>query len=208
MTLHRSLIMPNSNRGICGFQSGEFEEEYERPSKSQRKREMLALQKIGEQLFNESSDRIKRVPMPENLREAIFECQRIKNHEGRRRQLQFIGKIMRSLNDETIGAINQTMESWKGLSKADTVLMHALENQREKLLSQETALTEFLKKYPQADIRQLRTLIRNAKKEKAENKPPKAYREIYRLLKQVMTQPLPSVENNKESEETDEEERG
>ena len=201
MTLHRSLIMPNSNRGICGFQSGEFEEEYERPSKSQRKREMTALQKTGEQLVNESADRIKRTPMPENLREAILECQRIRNHEGRRRQLQYIGKIMRSLDEETIATINRTIESWRGLSKADTLLMHALENQREKLLADERALTEFLHKYPQADIQQLRTLIRNAKKETDANKPPKAYREIYRLLKQIMTaSPLPEHENH-ESEE-------
>ena len=201
MTLHRSLIMPNSNRGICGFQSGEFEEEYERPSKSQRKREMTALQKTGEQLVNESADRIKRTPMPENLREAILECQRIRNHEGRRRQLQYIGKIMRSLDEETIATINRTIESWRGQSKADTLLMHALENQREKLLADERALTEFLHKYPQADIQQLRTLIRNAKKETAANKPPKAYREIYRLLKQIMTAPpLPEPENH-ESED-------
>lgn len=201
MTLHRSLIMPNSNRGICGFQSGEFEEEYERPSKSQRKREMTALQKTGEQLVNESADRIKRTPMPENLREAILECQRIRNHEGRRRQLQYIGKIMRSLDEEAIATINRTIESWRGLSKADTLLMHALENQREKLLADERALTEFLHKYPQADIQQLRTLIRNVKKETAANKPPKAYREIYRLLKQIMTaSPLPEHENH-ESEE-------
>lgn len=201
MTLHRSLIMPNSNRGICGFQSGEFEEEYERPSKSQRKREMTALQKTGEQLVNESADRIKRTPMPENLREAILECQRIRNHEGRRRQLQYIGKIMRSLDEEAIATINRTIESWRGLSKADTLLMHALENQREKLLADKRALTEFLHKYPQADIQQLRTLIRNVKKETAANKPPKAYREIYRLLKQIMTaSPLPEHENH-ESEE-------
>ena len=201
MTLHRSLIMPNSNRGICGFQSGEFEEEYERPSKSQRKREMTALQKTGEQLVNESADRIKRTPMPENLREAILECQRIRNHEGRRRQLQYIGKIMRSLDEEAIATINRTIESWRGLSKADTLLMHALENQREKLLADKRALTEFLHKYPQADIQQLRTLIRNAKKETAANKPPKAYREIYRLLKQILTaSPLPEHENH-ESEE-------
>ena len=205
MSLHRSLIMPNSNRGRCGFSPGEFDQAYERPSKSQRKREMTALQKTGEQLVNESSDRIKRVPMPDTLRDAILECRRIKNHEGRRRQLQYIGKIMRSLDEEAINAINRTLESWKGLSKADTALMHALENQREKLLSKESALTEFLQRYPQADSQQLRMLIRNAKKETAENKPPKAYREIYRLLKQVMAVPLPEQEN--ENEENDEERR-
>lgn len=193
--------MPNSNRGTCGFQSGEFEEEYERPSKSQRKREMIALQKTGEQLVNESPDKVRRVAMPENLKEAILECQRIKNHEGRRRQLQYIGKIMRSLDDEALASINRTLESWKGQSKTDTLFMHALENQREKLLANETALTGFLHKYPHTDGQQLRTLIRNARKEIAAGKPPKAYREIYRLLKQIMTEPSLSIQENHESEE-------
>ncbi len=208
MTLHRSPIMPNSNRGSCGFRSSEVEEEYDRPSKSQLKREMTALQKLGEQLVNESPDRLKRVPMPDKLRDAITECQKIRHHEGRRRQLQFIGKIMRSLDEEAITDIKNTLDSWKGLLKADTILMHAIENQREKLLSNGSALTEFMQKYPEADVQQLRTLIRNAKKEQAENKPPKAYREIYRQLKQLMSPPASSSQNktdNDESEEADEE---
>ncbi len=193
--------MPNSNRGTCGFRSGEFEEEYGRPSKSRRKREMIALQKTGEQLVNESPDRVKRVAMPENLKEAILECQRIKHHEGRRRQLQYIGKIMRSLDDEALASINRTLESWKGQSRSDTLFMHAIENQREKLLANEAALTGFLHKYPHTDGQQLRTLIRNARKEMTAGKPPKAYREIYRLLKQIMTEPPMSAQENHESEE-------
>lgn len=209
MTLHRSLIMPNSNRGSCGFRSSDLEEEYDRPSKSQLKREMTALQKLGEQLVNESTDRLKRVPMPDKLRDAIMECQKIRHHEGRRRQLQYVGKIMRSLDEEALTQINNTLDSWKGLLKADTVLMHAIENQREKLLSNgSAALTEFVHQYPDADIQQLRTLIRNAKKEMAENKPPKSFREIYRQLKQLMSPPSSSAQNNDdhdESEEADEE---
>lgn len=208
MTLHRSTIMPNSNRGSCGFRSSDLEEEYDRPSKSQLKREMTALQKLGEQLVNESADRLKRVPMPDKLRDAIMECQKIRHNEGRRRQLQYIGKIMRSLDEDAVAQINNTLDSWKGLLKADTVLMHAIENQREKLLSDGSALTEFVQRYPAADIQQLRTLIRNAKKEAAENKPPKSYREIYRQLKQLMSPPSISTENSDEideSEEADEE---
>lgn len=193
--------MPNSNRGTVGFQSGEFDEEYERPSKSQRKRDMIALQKVGEQLVNESPDRVNRVAMPDNLKTAILECQRIKNHEGRRRQLQYIGKLMRSLDEQTVAAINQTIESWKGLSKADTLLMHTLEKQREKLLADESALTTFLNQYPHADGQQLRTLIRNAKKETAAGKPPKAYREIYRQLKQIMAAQVQPAQELQESEE-------
>ena len=122
--------------------------------------------------------------------------------------MQYIGKIMRSLDEDAVAQINNTLDSWKGLLKADTVLMHAIENQREKLLSDGSALTEFVQRYPAADIQQLRTLIRNAKKEAAENKPPKSYREIYRQLKQLMSPPSISTENSDEideSEEADEE---
>lgn len=177
--------MPNPNRGSCGFQSNEFEQEYDRPSKSQLKREMTALQKLGEELIAEPRDRVKRVPMPEDVRDAILECQLIKDHEGRRRQLQYVGKKMRSLEPDEIAAIQQVLDSWRGLSKADTAAMHALERHREKLLSDDNALTELLAEHPEIDVQHLRTLIRNARKEQAENKPPKAYREIFQILKQL-----------------------
>jgi ribosome-associated protein len=177
--------MPNANRGNTGFQSNEFEPEYDRPSKSQLKREMTALQKLGAELVAEARERVKRVPMPEDVRDAILECQNIKDHEGRRRQMQYVGKKMRTLNEEEIAAIQKTIDSWKGLSKADTANMHAMERRRDKLLADDNALTELATKYPQIDVQHTRTLIRNARKEQAENKPPKAYREIFQLLKQL-----------------------
>jgi len=177
--------MPNPNRGSCGFQSNEFEQEYDRPSKSQLKRDMTALQKLGEELVAEPRDRVKRVPMPEDVRDAILECQQIKDHEGRRRQMQYVGKKMRSLEEDEIAAIQRTLDSWRGLSKADTASMHALERRREKLLKDDNALTELLAQHPDLDAQHLRTLIRNARKEQAENKPPKAYREIFQILKQL-----------------------
>lgn len=177
--------MPNANRGNTGFQSNEFEQEYDRPSKSQLKREMTALQKLGAELVAEARERVKRVPMPEDVRDAILECQNIKDHEGRRRQMQYVGKKMRTLNEEEIAAIQKTIDSWKGLSKADTAAMHALERRRDKLLADDAALTELASKYPEIDVQHTRTLIRNARKEQAENKPPKAYREIFQLLKQL-----------------------
>ena len=180
--------MPNPNRGSCGFQSNEFEQEYERPSKSQLKREMTALQKLGEELVAEPRDRVKRVPMPEDVRDAILECQQIKDHEGRRRQMQYVGKKMRSLEEDEIAAIQRTLDSWRGLSKADTAAMHALERRREKLLKDDGALTELLAQHPELEVQHLRTLIRNARKEQAENKPPKAYREIFQILKQLQAQ--------------------
>ena len=177
--------MPNANRGAVGFQSSEFEQEYDRPSKSQLKREMDALQKLGESLVAEPRDRVKRVPMPEDVREAILECQQIKNHEGRRRQMQYVGKKMRTLDEEEVALIQKTIDSWKGASKAETAAMHALERRREKLLADDNALTELLEQHPHLDVQQLRTLIRNARKEQVENKPPKAYREIFQILKEL-----------------------
>jgi ribosome-associated protein len=177
--------MPNPNRGACGFQSNEFEQEYERPSKSELKRQMNELQKLGEELVAEPRDRVKRVPMPDDVKDAILMCQTITNHEGRRRQMQFVGKKMRTLDEEEVAAIRRTIDSWKGLSKADTAALHALERRREKLLADDNALTVLLSEHPELDVQHLRTLIRNARKEQAENKPPKAFREIYQILKDL-----------------------
>ncbi len=194
--------MVNPNRGAVGFKSNEFEQQYDRPSKSQLKRDMTALQKLGEELVSQPKERVMRVPMPEDVREVILECQKIKDHEGRRRQMQFVGKKMRTLEDDEIAAIQKVLDSWKGASKAETTAMHALERRREKLLADDKALTELKERHPEIDVQQLRTLIRNARKEQAENKPPKAYREIFQILKQLQSKSsTPALEQNDEAEE-------
>ena len=198
--------MPNPNRGACGFQSSEFEQEYERPSKSEMKRQSTALQKLGEDLIAEPRDRVKRVPMPEDVREAILECQLIKDHEGRRRQLQYVGKKMRTLDEAEIAIIQKTIDSWRGLSKSDTAAMHALERRRDKLLVDDQVLTDLLVQHPHLDAQHLRTLIRNARKEQAENKPPKAYREIFQILKQL--QPKTAAQAADASQHDDENDDG
>ncbi|HVK93174.1 MAG TPA: ribosome biogenesis factor YjgA [Noviherbaspirillum sp.] len=187
--------MVNPNRGAVGFRSNEFEQGYDRPSKSQLKREMTALQELGEELVAQPKDRVMRVPMPEDVREVILACQKIKDHEGRRRQMQFVGKKMRTLEEDEIAAIQKVLDSWKGASKAETAAMHALERRREKLLADDNALTALKSQHPEVDVQQLRVLIRNARKEQAENKPPKAYREIFQILKQLQTaSPTPAPE--------------
>jgi ribosome-associated protein len=195
--------MPNPNRGSVGFQSSEFEQEYERPSKSELKRKMSELQKLGEELVAEARDRVKRVPMPEDVRDAILECQTITDHEGRRRQMQFVGKKMRTLDEEEVAVIQRTIDSWKGMSKADTAALHALERRREKLLADDKALTVLLSEHAELDGQHLRTLIRNARKEQAENKPPKAYREIFQILKDLAKKG--KAEPDDDSELTDDE---
>lgn len=193
--------MPNPNRGSVGFQSNEFEPEYERPSKSELKRQSNDLQKLGEQLVDAPRDRVKKVPMPEDVREAILTCQTITNHEGRRRALQFVGKKMRTLDEEEVAVIQRTIDSWKGASKAETAALHALERRREKLLADDKALTQLLEEHPELDVQQLRTLIRNARKEVAESKPPKAYREIFQILKDLGKKDKKAAQDDDEADE-------
>lgn len=182
--------MPNANRGAVGFQSSEFEQQYDRPSKSQLKREMTALQKLGEVLVESPRDRVKKVPMPEDVLEAILACQQISSHEGRRRQLQYVGKKMRTLTEDEVAAIQKAVDGWRGTSKAEAAALHAIERQRDKLLADDDALTALRDQHPALDIQQLRTLIRNARREQAENKPPKAYREIFQILKSLQATPV------------------
>ena len=195
--------MPNPNRGSCGYQSNEFEPEYDRPSKSELKRQMTALQKMGQELVDSARDRVKRVPMPEDVRDAILECQNITNHEGRRRQMQFVGKKMRTLDEAEVALIQKTIDSWKGASKSETAAMHSLERKREKLLAKDEALTELMAENPELDVQHLRTLIRNARKEQAENKPPKAYREIFQILKEIQAKNKVATASEDDAENDD-----
>ncbi|MFC5551693.1 ribosome biogenesis factor YjgA [Massilia aerilata] len=197
--------MPNANRGAVGFRSDEFEPEYDRPSKSELKRQSNELQKLGETLIEAPRDRVKRVPMPDEVKDAILMAQTISNHEGRRRQLQFVGKLMRTLDEEEVAVIQRTIESWKGASKAETASLHALERRRDKLLADDKALTQLLEEHPQLDVQHLRTLIRNARKEQAENKPPKAYREIFQILKDLAKPAKAAPAEGEEGEEADDE---
>ena len=158
----------------------------EGPSKSQRKRESHALQDLGEELVNLAKDALARVPMPENLEQAVRDCRKITAHEGRRRQLQYVGKQMRTLHESEVQAIRQALDDIKGVSKAETAKLHALERWRERLLAKDEALTELVAQHPGADAQQLRTLIRNARREQAAQKPPKAFRELFQALKDLL----------------------
>ncbi len=195
--------MPNSNRGAVGFQSSEFEQQYDRPSKSQLKREMTALQKLGQTLVEAPRDRIRKIPMPEDVLEAILACQQITSHEGRRRQLQYVGKKMRSLTEDEAATIQKVVDSWHGASKAETAALHAIERQRDRLIADDGALTELRSRHPALDIQQLRTLVRNARKEQADNKPPKAFREIFQILKSLQAAPAPTDNEHDGDDEED-----
>ncbi|WP_410170657.1 ribosome biogenesis factor YjgA [Cupriavidus nantongensis] len=161
-------------------------EDDEPKSKSQRKRDMTALQDLGAELEALAKDRLARVPMPEALADAIHQARRITSHEGKRRQMQYVGKIMRGLEDEEVEVIRQALEGFKGTSKAETARMHLIERWRELLLADDAALTRFLGEHPGIDVQALRNTIRNARKEKELGKPPRYFRELFQAIKTAL----------------------
>ena len=155
-------------------------------SKSQRKRDMTALQDIGAELESLPKDSLARVPMPEALADAIHAARKITSHEGKRRQMQFVGKVMRGLDDDEIATIRAALEGFKGTSKAETARMHLIERWRELLLADDDALTKFLGEHPSVDVQSVRNIIRNARKEKELAKPPKYFRELFQAIKSAL----------------------
>ncbi|MBB1635417.1 hypothetical protein A9975_31780 [Cupriavidus sp. UME77] len=155
-------------------------------SKSQKKRDMLALQDLGVELEALPKDRLARVPMPEALADAIRDARRITNHEGKRRQMQYVGKVMRRLDDDEVAAIQRVLEGFKGTSKAETAKLHLVERWRELLLADDAALTKFLAEHPASDVQALRNIIRNARKEHEMSKPPRYFRELFQAIKTAL----------------------
>ena len=151
-----------------------------KPSKSQRKRDMHALQDLGERLVDLPTERLSRLDLPEELRSAVREARRITSHEGRRRQMQYIGRLMRSIDPEPI---REAIAALDGRSAAEIARHHRLERLRARLLADEGVLAEL--GGPGADLQRLRQLRRNALKEQAEGRPPRAFRELFRLLRDL-----------------------
>ena len=149
-------------------------------SKTRRKNEMNALQDLGTELVKLSRERLEKMDLPERLFKELLEAQRITQRGAIRRQMQFIGKLMRDVDAEPIA---EQLAAIKGESAAAKAEFHALERWRERLLEDDAALTEWLARHPGADVQQMRQLIRNARKEAAENKPPKSSRQLFRLLR-------------------------
>ncbi len=163
--------------------SEEDDNGYDRPSKSQLKRDMHALQELGEALIALPKDALKRMPMPEKLDDAVREARRITDHEGKRRQVQYVGRVMRTLTDDETAALRLALDTQRGVNKAETARLHWIERTRDKLLADDTALTEFIRQHPQVDPQQGRMLIRNSRKETLQGKPPRYYRELFQWIK-------------------------
>jgi len=185
MSTHRNSSSHATSSSSTGDEAPDHG--YTRPSKSQMKRDMTALQKLGEELVEQSAERLERVEMPDGLRTAIDEARGIKDHEGRRRQMQYIGRLMRDVDPAPIRA---ALDAWAGASRAETALLHDLERWRETLLADDEALMRFASEHTAAlnpaTMQQLRATIRAAKRERADNRPPKNYRELFRLVRAIV----------------------
>lgn len=154
----------------------------DRPSKSQKKRDAHALQDIGTQLVALSAEQLKRIDMPDSLRIAIAETQRTRSHEGLRRQMQYVGKVMRGVDT---APLIEALDVIRGQSAAAVAREHMLERMRERLMADEQVLGDIAAQWPGADLTRLRTLRRNALREREQNRPPRAFREIFRELRQL-----------------------
>ncbi len=158
----------------------------EPPSKSELKRQMTELQALGEAVCALPESRLAALPIEERLRDAIRELGRTRSFEGKRRQIQYIGKLMRF---EDAAPLREAVDAFKLGSAKDTLAMHQAEAWREKLIASDDALTPWLAEYPRTDVQQLRSLVRAARKESAaENaRHGRAYRDLFQLVKGHMT---------------------
>jgi len=160
----------------------DFTESTSRPSKTKKKEAMHELQDLGAELVELSVGQLKKINLPENIYEAVRECQKITAHGARRRQIQYLGKLMRNADDEPIRA---GLALIRGESSAETARLHRLERFRTRLLEDEAFLAEIAAVWPQLDQQHMRQLRRNALKEQEGNKPPKNFRAIFQVLQEL-----------------------
>ncbi len=157
------------------------EEELILISKSQLKRESHALTDLGKELVELPQNKLDKIPLDDTLLDAINLARRIKERGGRKRQIQYIGKLLRKTDAEPIIA---AMDQLKSEHLQESARLHKLEQWRDRLLEEgDSALGELLSQHPDADRQHLRQLLRNAQREKKQNKPPKSARELFKYLR-------------------------
>jgi ribosome-associated protein len=158
-------------------------DDFERPSKTQLKKEMHELQELGEALVGLPEDRVVDLPISDTLRDAVAEYKRTRSFEGKRRQMQYIGKLMRK-ND--VEPIREAVAAMRLGRAKDALALHEAERWRVELLASDNALTRWTAEHPASDLQQLRSLIRAARKDAAaapEQRSGRAYRELFQFIK-------------------------
>jgi ribosome-associated protein len=165
-------------------------------SRTDLKRESTELQKLGEALLTLRADLMARLALPEKLLDGLAEAKRITNFEGKRRQMQFIGKQMRLLEPEVVDAIRTTLDEQHKGSAEENLALHLAEQWRDRLIADEEAMHEWMQLHPDTDTQQLRALIRQARKDTQPDNTSisqglaprrgRAYREIFQLVREQM----------------------
>ena len=152
-------------------------------SKTRRKRQMTELQSAGAELVELSAEQLARIDMPESLREAVEAARRFTRHEARRRQIQYIGRIMRDID---AGPVIEQLAALKAPSRRQTALFHLAERWREELIADPATLDRFVQEFPEADPHRIRALVEDARAEKRASRPPRQFRELFHVLSAIV----------------------
>ena len=152
-------------------------------SKTRRKRQMRELQDAGAALVRLSAEQLSRMSLPEALHEAVRDCKRFTKHEAIRRQMQYIGRLMRTLD---AGPIIAELRALETPSRRQTALFHLAERWREELLNDPEGLARFVHEFPAADPHRLRELLASTKEERCTAAPPKHFRELFHVLNAIV----------------------
>ena len=164
-------------------------------SRTDLKRESTELQKVGEDLLTLRVDLMARLDLSEKLKDAVVEAKRITNFEGKRRQMQYIGKMMRRLDPTTLETVRTTLHEQNNGSAQENLVLHLAETWRDRLVADEDAFGEWISQYPDTDSQQLRALTRQARKDAKPEKPGeavrhgRAYRDIFQIVREQLGRP-------------------
>lgn len=183
--------------------------EYFGPSRSQQRREALEVLELGERLASLSDAQLARLPIPDTLLPHIVETRRITSHIARKRQLAYLAKQMRREDEEILHAIRDALDAQGETARREVAAIHRVEQWRERLLDGgDEALAQLLDQHPRADRQHLRQLVRNALQERRLNKPPHAYRELFRELRALLVVGTESATDADTDTDTDDDSGG
>lgn len=163
----------------------ELDEQDYGPSRTQQRREALAVLALATQLVELPPSRLAKLELPEDVVEEIANVRRISSHIARKRQLAFLAKKMRRHDEAVFDSVRAELGENRERQRQETAAMHRLEALRERLLEDDEAAAALIAEHPSIDRQHLRSLVRQARSERAANKPPRAYREIFQLLKEL-----------------------
>jgi ribosome-associated protein len=176
-------------------------------SRTELKRESEELQKLGEDLLTLRADLLNALDLPEKLLESLADARRITNFEGKRRQLQYVGKLMRKLESDTLAAARAALQEQHRGSARQTLALHRAEQWRDRLITQEDAFGDWIQEFPATDAQQLRALIRQARKDApapdkaavSQGLAPRqgrAYREVFQIVREQLAATEADADNS------------